>query len=203
VKISDFGMADFHDVSASWTTSASAISYVPPELLLEAPGDDTKVDIWAMGVILFALLCGRLPFGGSDLSYMCLPEPPVIESRIIEGVYKIDGRLSKGAKELLTQLLAADAASRPSAPDVLGSPWLSSSAESTDAARRNSSGDLTDVLDKALALQSPDIVGEVHSAGETTGVGAAESVTGSDTRYFNSKQCSYVLSCGTLLNWKC
>lgn len=56
------------------------------------------LDVWAMGVILFAILCGRLPFEGSDLVGTKKPRDAVIRSKISKGQYRIEEGLSPEAK---------------------------------------------------------------------------------------------------------
>jgi hypothetical protein len=51
-----------------------------------------------MGVILFAILCGRLPFEGTDISGSKKPRDTIIKSKIMKCQYKIDDNLTSDAK---------------------------------------------------------------------------------------------------------
>jgi serine/threonine protein kinase len=94
---------------------------------------NTKLDVWAAGVILFALLCGRLPFDGSDLTYEDRPDDSIVFSRIVVGTYEIEPRLTTGAKDLLKRMLCVDPEMRATVPEVQAHHWLANASALTDA----------------------------------------------------------------------
>jgi serine/threonine protein kinase len=67
VKIADFGLSDFYRPGSTLRTSCGSLSYLAPEVFKSVPSAGPPIDVWGLGVILFALLCGRLPFEGPDL----------------------------------------------------------------------------------------------------------------------------------------
>ena len=87
VKVLDFGIArrlsaDAPDVMASELPTQSGIAgtpgYLPPEVLLRRP-TDARSDIWTLGVLLYEMATGRLPFAGDTLATLTstiLREPP-------------------------------------------------------------------------------------------------------------------------------
>lgn len=79
-------------------TNCGTLSFLAPEVFKGTSNSGPPLDVWALGVILFALLCGRLPFEGNDLSYAKRPRTPVIRSRILKCQYKIDESLSPEVK---------------------------------------------------------------------------------------------------------
>ena len=63
VKIMDFGLSKIVSTQEKMVDGYGTLSYVAPEVLLRTPYNK-EVDIWSMGVILFYMLCGHLPFKG-------------------------------------------------------------------------------------------------------------------------------------------
>ncbi len=63
ITLSDFGLSRHIESSKQLlTTRCGSPDYVPPELLLGQPYDGKQFDIWSLGVLLYAVMEGRLPF---------------------------------------------------------------------------------------------------------------------------------------------
>jgi serine/threonine protein kinase len=77
-----------------------------------------------MGVILFAILCGRLPFEGPDLIGTKRPREQIIKSRIMKSQYKIDDNLGPEAKDLVRRMLQIDPVERASIPEIFNHVWV-------------------------------------------------------------------------------
>jgi serine/threonine protein kinase len=98
VKIADFGLSDFYRPGAMIKSNCGTLSFLAPEVFKGTANAGPPLDVWALGVILFALLCGRLPFEGPDLIGTKRPRDAVIRSRITKCQYKIDDNLGPEAK---------------------------------------------------------------------------------------------------------
>ncbi|KZV27376.1 hypothetical protein F511_02485 [Dorcoceras hygrometricum] len=75
-----------------------------------------EVDVWSCGVILYALLCGRLPFDDDNL--------PGLYAKIKSGVYPVGNHLSEGAQHLISRILVVDPMKRISIPEIRKHPWF-------------------------------------------------------------------------------
>jgi serine/threonine protein kinase len=98
--------------------------YLAPEMLQRR--DYTKaVDTWALGVIVFVLLCGCLPF---DDDSSTVPSDDLVRAKFVLRFPRWAKNLSSSAKDLLSHLLETNPAKRYTAEQALEHPWVSGNA---------------------------------------------------------------------------
>jgi serine/threonine protein kinase len=94
--------------------------YLAPEMLQRR--DYTRaVDSWALGVIVFVLLCGCLPF---DDDSSTVPSDDLVQAKFILRFPRWAKNLSSSAKNLLSHLLDVNPRSRYTAEQALAHPWV-------------------------------------------------------------------------------
>ena len=118
IKLIDFGFADhFENDDCKFTLHIGSPAYIAPEIAQGLPYN-TLADVWSMGVILYALVCGELPFEGStvqlQLQKIVLSEP----------TYPIG--LGHDLVDLLSGLLTKDVSRRMTLADIREHPWVAS-----------------------------------------------------------------------------
>ena len=70
VKIADFGLGRLYEKGESLDTACGSPCYAAPEMIAGQKYNPVLVDIWSSGIILFAMLCGYLPFDDADTSQL-------------------------------------------------------------------------------------------------------------------------------------
>eukprot|EP00618_Florenciella_parvula_P018126 CAMPEP_0119500978 /NCGR_PEP_ID=MMETSP1344-20130328/22950_1 /TAXON_ID=236787 /ORGANISM="Florenciella parvula, Strain CCMP2471" /LENGTH=437 /DNA_ID=CAMNT_0007537103 /DNA_START=336 /DNA_END=1646 /DNA_ORIENTATION=- len=126
IKVADFGLSEFYRPGEVQNSQCGTLSYLAPEVFRGTSNAGPPLDVWSLGVILFAMLCGRLPFEGSNLSGANRPREAVIRNRICKCQYKMDEHLSPDAKDLVRRMLKLDPSERVSIPEVFNHSWLRS-----------------------------------------------------------------------------
>lgn len=117
VKLCDFGFTREYQGSSSYLqTWCGTVCYSAPEMLKGEKYAGEKVDVWSLGIILYALLCGELPFDDDDET--------TTKSRILKEDPPYPDYLPEGAKDLISKLLSKRPLIRPSLADILRHPWL-------------------------------------------------------------------------------
>ncbi|KAI0482698.1 kinase-like protein [Xylariaceae sp. FL0804] len=126
VKLVDFGFTrEYEGKSNHLQTFCGTICYSAPEMLKGEKYAGEKVDVWSLGVILYALLCGELPFDDDDDN--------VTRTKILSEDPKFPAHLPPDAVKLLKILLSKRPLIRPSLPDILSHPFLAEHAPQQQA----------------------------------------------------------------------
>lgn len=120
VKIADFGLSKDFVGDSVMSTCCGSPSYVAPEIL-EQGEYSNACDIWSIGVILYVLLSGYLPFYGNTQEELF--------DKILTASFSFNNKcwndISDQAKDLVSKMLTLAPEDRPPAEECLKHPWFS------------------------------------------------------------------------------
>ncbi|CAK6972241.1 maternal embryonic leucine zipper kinase [Scomber scombrus] len=118
LKLIDFGLCAKPKGGLSYElmTCCGSPAYAAPELIQGKAYIGSEADVWSMGVLLFALLCGYLPFDDDN----CM----VLYRKISRGKYDNPQWLSPGSILLLNQMMQVDPKRRITVRQLLNHPWV-------------------------------------------------------------------------------
>ncbi|KAG8222366.1 hypothetical protein J437_LFUL002985 [Ladona fulva] len=112
----DFGFSNHFHPGQKLSTWCGSPPYAAPELFEGKKYDGPKADIWSMGVVLYVLVCGVLPFDGDTLHSL--------RSRVIAGMFRIPYFMSADCEHLIRHMLVVDPERRLSIQQVLDHRWM-------------------------------------------------------------------------------
>src|SRR3978361_354265 len=114
VKIADFGLSNIMTDGNFLKTSCGSPNYAAPEVISGNLYAGPEVDVWSCGVILYALLCGSLPFDDENIRALL--------KKLKGGHYPIPPHVSPGARDLITKMLQVDPLQRISVNAIMAHP---------------------------------------------------------------------------------
>ena len=116
VKIADFGLSNVMRDGHFLRTSCGSPNYAAPEVISGRLYAGPEVDVWSCGVILYALLCGSLPFDDESI--------PNLFKKIKGRIYTLPSHLSPSARDLIARTLLVDPLKRITIPEIRAHPWF-------------------------------------------------------------------------------
>ncbi|KAJ4844138.1 SNF1- protein kinase catalytic subunit alpha kin10 [Turnera subulata] len=116
VKLADFGFSNTLQDGHFLKTSCGSYNYAAPEVISGKWYAGPEVDVWSCGVILYALLCGTLPFDDENI--------PNLLRKIQGGKYSLKRITSPGARDLISRMLVVDPLKRLTIPEICQHPWF-------------------------------------------------------------------------------
>ncbi|KAF9518334.1 hypothetical protein BS47DRAFT_336864 [Hydnum rufescens UP504] len=116
IKIIDFGLSNLYDPISHLSTFCGSLYFAAPELLNAKIYTGPEVDVWSFGVVLYVLVCGKVPFDDQSM--------PALHAKIKRGLVEYPVWLSAEIKHLLSRMLVTNPNARASLPEVLSHPWM-------------------------------------------------------------------------------
>lgn len=116
VKILDFGLSNFYDNKRYLQTFCGSLYFAAPELLMGRAYSGPEVDVWSLGIILYVMLCGVVPFDDESVKDL--------QNKIKEANFEINVPISAQASDLLRKVLVSDVSQRFTISEILKSAWV-------------------------------------------------------------------------------
>ncbi|CAG9855763.1 unnamed protein product [Phyllotreta striolata] len=124
IKIADFGFSNEFTPGSKLDTFCGSPPYAAPELFQGKKYDGPEVDVWSLGVILYTLVSGSLPFDGSTLREL--------RERVLRGKYRIPFYMSTDCENLLKKFLVLNPAKRASLETIMKDKWMNQGYENDE-----------------------------------------------------------------------
>ncbi|KAG6110386.1 hypothetical protein E4U14_002842 [Claviceps sp. LM454 group G7] len=116
IKIIDFGLSNLFSPRGHLKTFCGSLYFAAPELLQARAYTGPEVDIWSFGIVLYVLVCGKVPFDDQSM--------PALHAKIKKGLVDYPSWLSSECKQLLSRMLVTDPKQRATMQEVMNHPWM-------------------------------------------------------------------------------
>ncbi|KAI9025086.1 hypothetical protein CLU79DRAFT_746222 [Phycomyces nitens] len=116
IKIIDFGLSNLFSPRSHLSTFCGSLYFAAPELLNARSYTGPEVDVWSFGVVLYVLVCGKVPFDDQNM--------PILHEKIKRGVVDYPSHLSSECKNILSRMLVTNPAHRATMSEIIVHPWM-------------------------------------------------------------------------------
>ncbi|XP_063692257.1 MAP/microtubule affinity-regulating kinase 3-like isoform X40 [Bolinopsis microptera] len=127
MKLADFGFSNEFTAGTKLDTFCGSPPYAAPELFQGKKYDGPEVDVWSLGVILYTLVSGSLPFDGQNLKEL--------RERVLRGKYRIPFYMSTDCENLLKKFLILNPVKRHSLEAIMNDRWMNTGYEDNEKLR--------------------------------------------------------------------
>lgn len=119
IKLIDFGLSNFTQEGVFRDTFCGTPAYASPEILLGNKYNGPEVDLWSLGVVLYAMLTSEFPF--------------TTISDILKGKFKEPSNVTEECVDLLKRVLRVNKDERETLQGVLDHPWIKMTSEQLES----------------------------------------------------------------------
>lgn len=116
IKLIDYGLSNSMKDANPLRTACGSPNYAAPEVISGRTYGGAEADVWSLGVILFAMVCGSLPFDDDSMS--------TLFNKIKQGVFYIPNYISEDVKDLINRMLQPNPVKRINMKEVRDHPWF-------------------------------------------------------------------------------
>lgn len=116
IKIIDFGLSNLFAPQSHLKTFCGSLYFAAPELLQAKAYTGPEVDVWSFGIVLYVLVCGKVPFDDQSM--------PALHAKIKKGIVDYPNWLSPECKNLISRMLVTDPKQRASLQEIMHHPWM-------------------------------------------------------------------------------
>ncbi|GAA5801016.1 hypothetical protein HPULCUR_006456 [Helicostylum pulchrum] len=116
IKIIDFGLSNLFCPERQLTTYCGSLYFAAPELLKANPYSGPEVDVWSLGVVIYVMATGSVPFDDKSM--------PGLHDKIKKGYVNYPAHLSDECKDLLSRIFITEPTQRIIMTDIIHHPWM-------------------------------------------------------------------------------